>query len=157
MFKRFPLLAVLLCLPMLLGAAGRELPPAADFRVDAAQARAQRLPILVFFAADSCPYCHAVEDLHLSGLYKDSAYTDKLLIRVVRVERETRMRDFAGRQTTHAAFAAASGVTLTPVIKLLDANGKELVPALVGYSSPDFYGAYLEQTIEAAIAAARKG
>jgi thioredoxin-related protein len=141
---------------VLVCAAGRELPQAADFHADAAQARVKQQPILVFFAAESCPYCHAVENLYLSPLYNDSAYADKLLIRVVRVERQTRMSDFAGQPTTHAAFAQSYGVKLTPVVKLLDASGKELVPALVGYSSPDFYGAYLEQSIEAAIAAVRQ-
>ncbi len=156
MLKRLYLLAVFLCLPVLaLGAEG-ELPLAADFHADAAEARALRRPILVFFAAESCPYCHAVETLYLSPLHNNKAYTDKLLIRVVRVERQTRVRDFAGRPTTHAAFAESYKVKLTPVVKLLDANGKELVPALVGYSSPDFYGAYLEQNIDAAIAAVRE-
>ncbi len=154
MFKRLYLLALLLSLPVLAGGAERELPLAADFHADAAQARALKRPILVFFAAESCPYCHAVETLYLAPLHNDDAYTDKVVIRVVRVERQTQLRDFAGRNTTHAAFAQSYGVKLTPVVKLLDANGKELAPALIGYSSPDFYGAYLEQTIEAAIAAA---
>ncbi len=156
MFKRLYVLAVLLCVPVLALGADRELPLAADFQADAAQARALKRPILVFFAAESCPYCHAVEDLYLSPLYNDKAYTDKLLIRVVRIERQAGLRDFAGRPTTHAAFAESFGVKLTPVVKLLDANGKELAPALIGYSTPDFYGAYLEQNIDAAIAAARE-
>jgi thioredoxin-related protein len=155
MFKRL-VLALLVCLPVLAVGAERELPLAADFHADAAQARALKRPILVFFAAESCPYCHAVETLYLTPLYNGGAYTDKLLIRVVRVERDARVRDFAGRSTTHAAFAESYGVKLTPVVKLLDANGKELVPALIGYSSPDFYGAYLEQSIDAAIAAAAR-
>lgn len=156
MFKRLYVLALLICLPVLAFGAERGLPLAADFHADAAQARTLERPILVFFAAESCPYCHAVETLYLSRLHNDEAYADKVLIRVVRVERQTRLRDFAGRSTTHAAFAESYGVKLTPVVKLLDADGDELVPALVGYSSPDFYGAYLEQNIEAAIAAVRE-
>ena len=49
-----------------------------------------------------------------------------------------------------AALAAALGIRLAPTVVFLGPDGSELAERLVGYSSPDFYGAYLEQRIEQA-------
>ena len=39
------------------------LPAAVDLRADAQTARAQRLPIVLFFHLVSCPFCREAEDL----------------------------------------------------------------------------------------------
>jgi hypothetical protein len=45
-------------------------------------------------------------------------------------------------------------VRVAPTVSFLSARG-EVAPPLVGYSSPDFYGAYLDDRIEQARAALR--
>jgi thioredoxin-related protein len=52
------------------------------------------------------------------------------------------------------ALAASLQIRLTPTLAFFGAKG-EVAERLVGYGSPDFYGAYLEQRIEAALTAAR--
>ncbi|HJX19025.1 MAG TPA: hypothetical protein VJ437_12650, partial [Acidiferrobacterales bacterium] len=37
------------------------LPPAVDLRADGRLARAQRLPIVLFFHSTTCPFCREVE------------------------------------------------------------------------------------------------
>ena len=37
---------------------------------------------------------------------------------------------------------------MTPTIALVNADGEALVPNIIGYQSPDFYPAYLEQAID---------
>lgn len=144
------LLGVLGCLsgPVV---AAEDLPPARDLVADAAG----RTPVLVFFTNASCPYCREVENLYLRPMYSRGDYRGQLLIRVVEVGGDAPLVDFAGQRLSHGEFARRERVAFTPVIRLYDATGHELVPQLLGYSTPDFYLGYLEQAIEQAIRRAR--
>ena len=128
-----------------------ELPVAADLRMDGDQARRERLPILVFFASRSCPYCYEVEELYLKPRLASGEYRNKVIMRVVYTDGARTLRDFRDRQTDHAAFGRRYGVTFTPTIKMVDADGVELVPGLVGLTTRDFYGYYLDEAIGGAL------
>ena len=78
-------------------------------------------------------------------------YRGQLLIRMVEVGGAAPLTDFTGQQMNHGEFARRERVAFTPVIRLYDATGRELVPQLFGYTTPDFYLGYLEQAIEQAI------
>jgi thioredoxin-related protein len=138
-----------------LAPAGGELPAAADLQADAEQAARARVPLLVFFSAYSCPYCREVEELYLQPLQADPASARRVLIRTVLIDSHRRLYDFDGRRTDHAGLARNYGVFFTPTIKLLDPQGRELAPALVGLTTRDYYGGYLEEAIERALARLR--
>jgi hypothetical protein len=135
------------------------LPDATDLAADGREAARLGVPVLVFYSEDGCPYCRTVAELYLEPMQSRHLYAGKLLIRVVHTRRRTGLRDFAGRVTNHAAFAADQGVNFTPAIHLYDAHGHALVAPLVGYTTPDFYAGYLESAIERsqAILAQRTG
>lgn len=130
-------------------------PAARDLHADARAAARTGMPILLFFAADSCPYCQVVEESYLQPMIRTGEYAGRVLFRVIHVDDDAALRDFDGRMTTHRAFARAHRVSLTPVVRLMNADGHQLVPQLLGYTSPDFYGSYLESAIDNAIAKAR--
>ncbi len=150
---RWPLalLAVLAVCPIV----AADLPVATDLAGDAQRSKRELVPILVFFSADYCPYCEPVNELHLTPLFESRQYVRDIMFRVVDVDGSTSVRDFNGQHTDHKSFAESEGVSLTPVIRLYGHDGKELVPELLGYSSADFYGAYLERAIVTAIAGQR--
>lgn len=125
-----------------------DLPVATDLERDAAQATRNGTPILVFFAASSCPYCREVEELYLEPMWNRGDYAGRLLIRVIDLESSRMLRDFTGRSVTHAGFARGQRISFTPTIRIYGSRGEQLVPQLVGYSSPDFYAGYLERAIE---------
>jgi len=131
------------------------LPPAVDFAADVHDTGAGATPVLVFFMSPSCPYCREVERLYLEPMHARGNYRGRLLIRTVDVDSAAPLTDFSGRRTTHGEFADGERVSFTPVIRIYGADGRELVPQLLGYTTPDFYLGYLEQTIELAIARAR--
>ncbi len=151
---RFSLFGLLFLFSGLVQAA-EVLPPARDFVADARVSGNGAAPILVFFTSESCPYCREVENLYLRPMQERGTYRGRLLIRTVEVGGAAPLTDFAGRQTTHGEFARRERVSFTPVIRLYGADGRELVPQLLGYTTPDFYLGYLEQAIEQAIARAR--
>lgn len=127
-------------------------PMAENFRMDARQARHQRLVLLVFFSAPSCQYCETMRALFLGPMFASGDYSDKVIMREVQIDSGRSLRDFAGKKLSHRDFARGYGVSLTPQIWFLDPTGKELVPALVGLSTPEFFGGYLDEAIDAAMA-----
>lgn len=133
-------------------AAAGQLPLAQDLAADAATASARGAAILVFYMSDACPYCERVEELYLQPMLARRTYGDRLLIRAVRADRATPLRDFAGHSTEHAAFARRAGAYVTPLVQLYGPDGTALAEPLLGYTSPDFYAGQLEGRIEQAIA-----
>jgi thiol:disulfide interchange protein len=138
-----------------LPAAAEPLPVARDFQRDALAAGARPKPVLVFFTADFCPYCQQVEELYLRPLHARGDFRGQILMRVVHTDSRRTLRDFGGRPTDHESFARREGRAFTPVVRLYAPDGRELVPALRGYSSPDLYLGMLEQAIETSIAQLR--
>jgi hypothetical protein len=76
-------------------------------------------------------------------------------MRQVDIGSDDNLRDFSGATTTQATFAGRNKVQMVPTIKLFDAQGRELTQPLVGLSTPDFYGGYLDQAIDDALAKVR--
>lgn len=153
-YRFFGLIGLLLLFSGSALAAG-VLPPARDFVADARASGNGTAPILVFFTSESCPYCREVENLYLRPMQERGTYRGRLLIRTVEVGGTAPLTDFAGRLMSHGEFARRERVSFTPVIRLYDAGGRELVPQILGYTTPDFYLGYLEQAIEQAIVRAR--
>jgi thiol-disulfide isomerase/thioredoxin len=128
----------------------QSLTPASDMQADGELARAQRLPIVLFFHSTSCPYCREVEDLYLRPLASENARSPRVILRAVEIDEPDAMKDFDGSRTDMRAFAASHGVRLVPTVRFLGPNGAVLAPELLGYSSPDFYAGYLDDAISVA-------
>lgn len=147
-----------LCLSVLFPAAGAEsaeaqevyVPLMQDFSADAALAKQRGIPLLVLMAADYCTYCQYIEKHFLKPMIISGDYQDKVIIRVLYIDGFTPVKDFDGRSVMPDEVAARYQATLTPTVLLLGPGGEELAPRLVGISSKDFYGAYLDQRIETA-------
>ena len=137
----------------LLGAAPAiaQLLAADDLGQVAAEARAKRVPVLIAFMQQSCPYCAVARTNHLLPLQSDPLWRNRVLIREVDVDRNTSMRDFSGAATTHRAFARLHDVRKVPTLIVFDADGKSVGSPLVGLLTEDFYRLYIEQAIESGL------
>jgi thioredoxin-related protein len=123
------------------------LPVAVDLRADGQLARAQRLPIVLYFHSTTCPYCREVEDIYLSPLQKENERAPQFLLRTVEIGQAQALVLFDGTRTDQRAFAKRQGVTLVPHLRFLGPDGEILAPDLAGLTTRDFYGAYLESSI----------
>lgn len=132
------------------GSRAGTLASAGDLTRDAMIAEQDKKPILVFFSSESCAYCEIVRDLYLEPMQADKAYDNKVIIREVSIESISDIIDFQGKRMDQETFADQEGATLTPVIRIYSPTGELLTPELIGYSSPDFYLGFLEDSIEAA-------
>jgi hypothetical protein len=128
-----------------------ELPRARDLAADAAESRRDRVPILLFFDRDECPYCERALREYLVPLSREE-WKGKALFRQVGIDRRDGLVDFSGAKTTHEAFAARYRVFLSPTVLFVDADGRPLGEPIVGLLTVDFYGAYLADALKAATA-----
>ena len=132
-------------------------------------------PIVAMFSLQGCAWCEAVRREQLAGLAREQASRG---IRVVEFDmRDERAFDAAPARRARAQAPAASaqsaaaaattiagagspatlarlmGIRTAPTLVFLGPTGEEVAPRLVGYGSPDFYSAYLEERIDRAKAA----
>jgi hypothetical protein len=108
---------------------------------------------VVLVSRAHCPYCHVVRRHYLEPLAAQQR--DGIHVLEVRMDSEQSLRDLSGGVTTHGQFARAHGVRFAPTVLFLGPDGRELAGRIVGLSE-DFFGAYLESALEAALATVRQ-
>ena len=150
---RNSLLAVLLSVFMLAGPATGDnvaMKRVSDLRNEARVARADNLILVLEFSSDDCTYCHKLEQLFLLPMQRNAEYDAKILIRTVSLDSFETLVDFDGQSMSTADFASRYGVSLTPTLLFLNADGKEMSDKLVGIWSEDFYGGFIDNRIDEA-------
>lgn len=120
------------------------LPLADDMAAHARVAAAHDRPLVVLVTIPNCRYCHMVRQQYLLPMLQ----RNEIDVREVDMTSSRSLRDFDGRTTTSQAWAKARDVRLAPTVLFLDTTGKPLAPGLVGVSA-EFYGAYLQQALDA--------
>ena len=120
------------------------LPAATDFVADAKIAARSSVPVIVLVSLAGCPHCEVVRRSHLLPLLRDGTGAPQPVIRQVEINGSERLRDFEGREITHAEFARNHKVRIAPVVFFFNAKGELLSEPLVGSMIPDFYGAYFD-------------
>lgn len=113
------------------------------------RAAARELVVVGFYTSHSCPWCVAVRREQLEPRLRSS---DLPKVAIIEFDADSNVV-FAlpdGRRQTARQWAETLGFRLTPTLAALDRSAKPIVPPLVGYSSRDFYGAYLEEQIRRA-------
>lgn len=121
-----------------------------DFHALQQEMQAKGLPLLLAFRADYCGFCKQLEAEYLQPMLTSGKYDTRILIRRFTLDNEESIVDFNGNKIDAEAFAARHDAALTPTVVFLNAEGKEVAERLLGYNSPDFYGAYLEEAIATA-------
>lgn len=127
-----------------------EAPVSVDLRADGQYARANRVPIILFFHSRSCSFCREVEELYLKPLQENNMNPHRFLLRRVETGLRQTLVDFNGNKTDFRTFAQQQKVILVPHLRFFGPDGDRLTADLVGFSSHDFYGGYLEDAINQA-------
>ncbi|GAA0683771.1 hypothetical protein GCM10009104_06220 [Marinobacterium maritimum] len=112
------------------------------------QAEAQVLILL--FSQPECGYCDQVRDGFLLPLQQQQR--PELVIRELKVPGFEDVRNRDNQVMTPRAFAQSYAINFYPSVLMLSLDGAPLTEPLVGISSVDFYGYYLDQAIEQALA-----
>jgi len=155
-------LAILACASPSAGAATQPLaelaagvPTADDLQADAQAAAELGGAVLLVFVSDRCGYCEIVLNEFLIPMSRNTDYSERIIMRRIVTNSDRSLRNFRGEPLTHRRFAQGVGVRMTPVVQMFGTKGQLLGKPLVGLSTIDYYGHYLDQTIDRALALGR--
>lgn len=128
-------------------AAGPELPTSKSLQNDISTALKTSKPLIVLVSLDNCPFCKIARENYLLPLMREQS----LAVVQVNLGHSTSIVDPLGKRTTQSDLVKAWAIKATPTVMFLGKNGQEVAPRLVGGSTSDFYGAYLQDRVDQAI------
>ncbi|WP_372742189.1 thioredoxin family protein [Neptunomonas sp.] len=126
------------------------LPVGNNFNLDAELLGESRI-LVVMISQSDCSYCQLVHDDFLAPMHSGGRYQQKALFRELKIDTNTAILDFDGQQITPKQFAKKYQSTFTPTLLFLDSKGNPLAAKMVGINTPEFYGYYLDQSIDEAV------
>ncbi len=150
---KLPLLIILLILSALTPAISAQnvmdvrVSLSTNLQADAAIAKARGVPLLLMFSLDNCPYCMVVQEEFLDPMQRNRDYDSKVLMRILKMD-EAYITDFDGQRIAVDDLTLRYGAAVAPTVVLLDHQGRMLTERLLGITTPDFYGGYLDAAIE---------
>jgi thioredoxin-related protein len=150
--QAFGWLAILTCSVTL---ARAEVPWARDLQQDAEAARAVQGVVLLVFVGSHCSYCETALNDFLIPMSGNADYLAKVVMRRVDSSGFRDLKDFQGRKLSHRKFAGDYGARLTPTVMVFDGEGRQLSKPVVGITTLDYYGFYLDQAIDQGVAKVR--
>ena len=127
-----------------------DLPLIKDLRKEASYAGEKRLPILVMFSSDHCSYCIRIEEDFLKPMHSGGYYNEKVIIRRVKLGGDS-ISDFDGSLISASELAQRYNVNVTPTLVFIDTQGRQLTQKLVGLTTPELYGGYLDTAIDTSL------
>jgi len=128
-----------------------KLPQIHDIRDTLQLAKAQKLPVLIMFGSEECPFCYLLREDFLVPMIISGDYIDKVIMREIYVSYERKMIDFSGKTITTRKFANRYKIRLFPTTVFLDSGGNTLVKNIIGVTTPSLFGGTLDDTIDEAL------
>lgn len=127
-----------------------ELARAVDLPRELSRALSAGRPLIVMVSLDGCPFCRAVRDSHLGPLRDEQRQP------MVQLDMRSPQAVVAldGSATTHGALIRTLRADVAPTLLFIGPGGREVAPRLTGFMA-DFYGAYLDDRVDAALKAVK--
>ena len=103
-------------------------------------------PLVLLVSLPGCPYCEMVRRSYLLPLRVEGLPAWQINT----TDSASPLEGFNGQRSSGAEFTREMRIRITPTVLFLDAGGHELAPRLEGFTSLDFYGAYLNDALASA-------
>ena len=130
--------------------------PASNLARDATEASRQGVAILLEFAADDCGYCRQLEEEFLKPMLRSGDYTDRVIMLELYSDSIAQLRDFNGKLISADKLIHRYNAGFAPTVVFLDSQGKEQAERLIGITTRDFYGGFLDEAIDESLRNVRK-
>ena len=126
-----------------------DIPEAKSLQTEISTALKAGYPLLVFVSLDNCPFCKIAKNNYLIPLMNEQPIS---LVQI-NFRYTSPVVDWQGKTRSQDQLIRAWNVKVAPTVLFLGKDGREIAPRLVGGSTSDFYGAYLQERVEQAIKA----
>lgn len=127
---------------------GATVPLARNLEVAGQLAISDCKPLLLEFSALGCEYCRLLEVEILNPTLLNRDYDRRVLMRKLLIDRPERLIGFDGEPVSAEQQAEKYRIYVTPTLIFVDAQGRELTERMVGVTTLDFYGGYLDIALE---------
>lgn len=132
-------------------AASTVLPTTMALGLDLAKALARHQPLLVMVSLDGCAFCKLVRESYLAPMRE----REGLAVVQIDMRNKASVTDFQGLLWTQDDLIRSWSVKVAPTVLFFGRGGVEVAERMVGAYIPDFYGAYLDDRMRAALAAVK--
>lgn len=132
-----------------------EIPSANNLAETGRMSRQQDIPAVVFVSRDACPYCRTLRDKILKPMLAADKFEHRAILVEVSLDQTKLLTDFENKQVTAKAFGEHYRAEITPTLLFLDSEGREIGKRIIGISNLEFYGHYLQKSIDQALLAIR--
>ena len=113
--------------------------------------RQRQVPILLMVSGIDCTFCASLKEEYLEPMLRNTEYEKKVIIREVIIDDGSDLLDFDGKRISGNDVSLRYNANLTPTLLFIDHQGKELAERVVGYTTPEMYGYYLDRSIDQAL------
>ena len=139
---------ILATLEVFAGTPAGEVPLAKDLEREGRQAERACIPLLLEFSSLHCEYCTLLEDEVLKPTLLNRDYDRRVLMRKLVIDDASRLHDFDGKTIDASQLASRYKIFVTPTLVFVDRHGKELAERMVGVTTLEFFGGYLDQALD---------
>ena len=151
--SRLKLIGTVLCLFVVTAVQAEILPyvkvrEVTDLQAVGQEARGRKLPILIMFSIQGCPYCDVVREEFLKPMLRSGDYDDRVIMLELYSDSYTQLRDFNGQLISSNELTQRYKAGFAPTVVFLDSRGNELAERLIGITTRDFYGGFLDEAID---------
>jgi thioredoxin-related protein len=108
------------------------------------QAQKSQRPLVLIVTLPHCPYCEVVLNQYLWPI------RNEITLFQISVKSSENLKDFDGTLITQAAWSRKAKIKVAPTLIFFGEDSVEIAPRLIGISSEDYYGAYLDERISKA-------
>ena len=119
-----------------------------DLQTLGREMKAKKLGVLLMFHASYCEYCERLETDLLVPMVRSGEYDNRVLIRKIQIDSDDEIINFNGQTISTGQISTLYGASMTPTLVFLDATGEEQSERILGYTTPDFFSAYVDKGID---------
>ena len=115
-------------------------------------AKQKKRPVVLMVDRSDCPYCRRVEGEFFSAIFASGQFDERAIFAKISIDSGETVISGTGEVIATQAFLAPYKASLTPTVLFIDGDKAELAEKIIGLTTPDYYGFYLERSINQAIA-----
>lgn len=117
-----------------------------NLQLDAARAKEKGMIVLVLVTLPTCSICEYVKEDVIEPMIKAGDFDDIAIVRELSLQ-DYSIIDFDGSAVGANNFANRYSAEFAPIVLFLSSNGDQLHKPIIGMSSRDYYGFYLEEAV----------